>query len=82
MPIADTHPSRPRVIARYSYRRPLGVREMLPAIGVAIGAGLVAFYVARLLLQRTPMRIADDRTARGGGSLAPKAGRTRERAAR
>jgi hypothetical protein len=43
--------------AAYFYRRPLTVRELLPAIGVAIGAGLFAFYVTRLLLQRTPLRI-------------------------
>jgi hypothetical protein len=40
----------------YTYRRALGVRELLPAIGVGVGAGLVAFYLARLFLQRTPLR--------------------------
>ena len=44
--------------AEYSYRRPLRLRELLPAIGIGIGAGLFAFYVTRLLLQRTPLRIA------------------------
>ena len=39
----------------YYYRRPLTLREHLPAIGVAVGAGLAAFYVARLLIQRTPL---------------------------
>jgi hypothetical protein len=39
----------------YYYRRPLGVAELLPAVGVAVGVGLAAFYVARLLIQRTPL---------------------------
>lgn len=48
--------------AEYYYRRPLSTRELLPAIGVAIGAGLFAFYITRLLLQRTPLKI--ERSAR------------------
>ena len=50
---------RPRqhdVGAEYSYRRPLRLREMLPAIGIGIGVGVFTYYVTRLLLQRTPMR--------------------------
>jgi hypothetical protein len=39
----------------YVYRRDLAFRELLPAIGVAIGAAAAAFYVARILLQRTPL---------------------------
>ena len=42
-------------VTDYYYRRRLTLREQLPAIGVAVGAGLAAFYVARLLLQRTPL---------------------------
>lgn len=58
MPTAHKPLPRPRVVdAEYSYRRPLHVRELLPAVGVAIAAGLVTFYVARLLLQRTPLRV-------------------------
>ncbi len=49
--------------AEYSYRRPLRLREVLPAIGIGIGAGLFAFYVTRLMLQRTPLRISRDETA-------------------
>jgi hypothetical protein len=37
----------------YYYRRRLTLRDQLPAIGVAVGAGLAAFYVTRLFLQRT-----------------------------
>jgi hypothetical protein len=39
----------------YYYRRELTLPELVPAIGVAVGAGLVAFYVARLFVQRTPL---------------------------
>lgn len=39
----------------YYYRRRLTVRELLPAVGIGIGAGAVAFYVARVLLERTPL---------------------------
>lgn len=53
----QTSPRRRDVEAEYYYRRPLGLREMLPAIGIGIGAGLFAFYVTRLLLQRTPLKV-------------------------
>src|SRR5438552_3105003 len=43
--------------AEYYYRRPLRLRELLPAVAVAVGAGLFAFYVTRLLLQRTPLKV-------------------------
>jgi len=48
----------PRPTARlegYVYRRPLTGSELLPAIGVGVAAGLAAFYVTRLFLQRTPL---------------------------
>lgn len=57
MPSSETR--RPRLHdaeAEYSYRRPLPWREMLPAIGVGIGVGAFAYYVTRLLLERTPLR--------------------------
>jgi hypothetical protein len=58
MPSSDQPAPRHRDAgAEYSYRRPLGLRELLPAIGIAVGAGLFAFYVTRLLLQRTPLRV-------------------------
>jgi hypothetical protein len=41
--------------ATYYYRRPLELRELVPAVGVAVGAGLAAFYLARLFLQRTAL---------------------------
>lgn len=39
----------------YYYRRELSLGELLPAIGVGVGAGAAAFYIARLLLERTPL---------------------------
>ena len=39
----------------YFYRRSLSARELLPAIGVGVGAALFAFYVARIVIQRTPL---------------------------
>jgi hypothetical protein len=41
--------------SEYFYRRSLSVRELLPAIGVAVAAGIAAFYVARVVTQRTPL---------------------------
>jgi hypothetical protein len=46
--------------ATYVYRRELGASELLPAVGAAIVTGLAAFYVARLLLQRTPLEREDE----------------------
>ena len=41
--------------AVYYFRRELDARETLTAAGIAVGAGLAAFYLARLMLQRTPI---------------------------
>lgn len=49
----------------YTYRRPLSIRETLPAIGVAVAAGLVAFYITRLFLQRTPLSVERQTRPRG-----------------
>ena len=68
--------ARPMAISAYYYRRSLGLRELLPAVGIAAGAGLAAFYVARLMLQRTPLLAvweADPVLRRR-----PSAGRTRD----
>ena len=39
----------------YSYRGSVKARAILPAAGVGIAAGLAAFYLARLYLERTPL---------------------------
>lgn len=53
----------------YYHRRPLRGTDLLPAIGVGIGVGLAAFYVARVLLEKTalfplPAEMAASRRAR------------------
>jgi hypothetical protein len=50
----------PRHDAResYSYPRRLSASELVPVLAIAVGAGLVAFYIARLLKARTPL-VAD-----------------------
>ena len=45
----------PRIKSEYVYRRRLEPRDLLPAIGVGVGVGALAFYIAYLLLQRTPL---------------------------
>ena len=60
-------PDRPRGQSDYYYRRPLDAGEMLPAVAVGIGAGLAVFYVARLLLQRTPLMREEMVAATGTG---------------
>lgn len=45
----------------YIYRRDLEPRELVPAVGVGLGVGLAAFYVARLFLQRTPLDVRGSR---------------------
>ena len=36
-------------------RRSLSAGELLPAIGIGVAAGLVAFYLAQVVMQRTPL---------------------------
>ncbi|HEY7233745.1 MAG TPA: hypothetical protein VH539_06315 [Gemmatimonadaceae bacterium] len=40
---------------KYYYRRSLSVRELLPAVGAAVGAALVTFYIVKLFIERTPV---------------------------
>ena len=49
---APQHTSR---LEGYVYRRPLEMRELIPAIGAGVVTGLAAFYVAKLFLERTPL---------------------------
>ena len=64
--------------SRYYYRRPLRARELLPALGAAIGAGAVAFYVAKLFLERTPLQTRS--IAAGTSPLSGRLAESRERA--
>jgi hypothetical protein len=54
-----TAKSDPRVVAvdNYYYRRSLSARELLPALGVGVAAGAVAFYLARIMMQRAPVTV-------------------------
>jgi hypothetical protein len=40
----------------YYYRRRLSTIEVLKAAGVGIGAGLLAFYISTIVMERTPLR--------------------------
>jgi hypothetical protein len=56
MPSTTRTATRPKVPqASYYYRRPLRATELLSAVGAGIGAGVVVFYIARLMLQQTPL---------------------------
>jgi hypothetical protein len=46
--------SRGALPSEYYYRRDLSLSELLPAVGVGVAVGVVGFYIARILLQRTP----------------------------
>jgi hypothetical protein len=56
----------PRRDARetYYYSRRLSGPELLPALAIGVGAGLLGFYIARLLVARTP--IVDEAAPRRG----------------
>jgi len=40
---------------KYYYRRSLTVRELAPAVGAAVAAAAVTFYITKLFLERTPL---------------------------
>lgn len=52
---AKSDPREESAPVRYTYRRTLTVAELLPAIGAGVVAGAAVFYLAGLLLQRTPL---------------------------
>lgn len=39
----------------YYHRRKLSPVELMPAVGIGITVGLIAFYLARVLLEREPL---------------------------
>lgn len=43
------------VSAEYYYRRQVGAKDLLPAVGVGVAVGLAGFYIVQLLIQRTPL---------------------------
>jgi hypothetical protein len=57
--------SRGPITATYYVRRPGGATALLPALGVAVGVAAVAFYLAKLFVERTPVSHAADADSRG-----------------
>jgi hypothetical protein len=45
----------PKVERAYTYRRELHRSDLLPALGAGFAVGAIAFYVATLFIQRTPL---------------------------
>ena len=54
---AKTDPREDRATDRYYYRRSLSGRELLPALAAGVIAGGAVFYLAKLLLERTPITV-------------------------
>lgn len=52
-----TNGTRDESIVRYDDRLPVRGRALLPAIAMGVGAGLVVFYLARILAERSPLEI-------------------------
>ena len=63
--LAKTDPRDASAAPRYSFRRALGARDLLPAVGVGVVTGLLAFYLTKLYLERTPLT-AEALQPRGG----------------
>jgi hypothetical protein len=62
---AKTDPRESSAPDTYFYRRALAARDLVPAIGVGVATGLVAFYLTKLYLERaplTPERVVPPRT--------------------
>jgi hypothetical protein len=53
--MATSEERRPAPAAEYYYRRTLSLPELIKAAAMGVGAGVAAFYVARRLLERTPL---------------------------
>jgi hypothetical protein len=52
---AKSDPRNAAATTEYFYRRSLGGRHLLAAIGVGVAAGLTAFYLTKIMLERTPL---------------------------
>ena len=61
------------VSAEYYYRRQLGAKDLLPAVGVGVAVGLAGFYLVQLLIQRTPL-VPSEALAREPLPPEPKSG--------
>jgi hypothetical protein len=59
--VAKSAPRTESKVSKYYYRRSrLKGSETLRALGIGIVAGVAAFYVARIFLQKTPLISSDD----------------------
>ena len=73
----------PYVADRYYARRPLSSRELLPAVGVAVGVGLTAFYLAKVWMERVVLdEFRPPAAVRAPAEKAAKRERIAERAER
>ncbi len=52
-----TNAARDESVVRYDDRLPVHGRALLPAIAMGVGAGLIVFYIARILAERAPMEL-------------------------
>jgi hypothetical protein len=68
--MTETNGRRDESIVRYDDRQPVRGRALLPAIGAGLGAGLVVFYIARLLAERAPMALEPPDAAARAAALA------------
>jgi hypothetical protein len=50
-----TNGTRDESVVRYDDRLPVYGRALLPAIAMGVGAGLLVFYIARILAERAPL---------------------------
>ena len=72
----SSHADGGRLESRYYYRRDLTARELLGPVAIGAGVGLAVFYLARVLLQRTPLPDgegrASARVSRGDRPITPR----------
>lgn len=73
--MARLHDEGGRTRPRYYFRRDLSASELLVPAAIGAGVGLVVFYLARLLEQRTPIDAGESRHEsrrdRGAGHNTP-----------
>jgi hypothetical protein len=55
--MTETNGTRDESVVRYDDRLPVHGRALLPAIAMAVGAGLAVFYIARILAERSPLEV-------------------------
>lgn len=75
----DQQRGRARAAPDYYYRRALAGRDLVPALGAAVAAGIATFYVVRVLTQRTPLVVrSPGRLEPPGGDATRRGRRTRD----